>query len=76
MKRSDEYLFLLAAQREFEWLCKKIIHDGRDPYIVACEMTAQLSKYMRQMRELWEGSKHEKIRKSTRRQHTLEVQLA
>ena len=56
MKRSDEYLFLLAAQREFEWLCKKIIHDGQDPYIVACIMVEKLSKYMRQMRELWGGS--------------------
>jgi len=31
MKRSDEYLFLLAAQREFEWLCKKIIMFADTP---------------------------------------------
>jgi len=54
MTKDEQYLYIQGAQSEFELLCKKIVHDGRHPDIVACVMVDKLAKYMRQIQELWD----------------------
>jgi hypothetical protein len=52
---SDEmYLFLLAADREYDSLCRSIVHDGRDPFWVAEGMKQQLADYTKNLQALWE----------------------
>jgi len=54
MTVNEIYLFLLAADREFDTLCNDIVHDGRDPFWVAESMKQQLSDYIQKMQQLWE----------------------
>ena len=45
-----------SARKEFHFLCEKIIHDGRDPYIVAEAMLERLVSAMRDYKKLWEAA--------------------
>jgi hypothetical protein len=56
MNRDEIYLYLLAAQTEFEQLCRSIVHDGRDPYIVAGAMTEKLGTTVRRYQALWDAA--------------------
>jgi len=55
MTANEQYLYMQASQREFEWLCGKIVHDGRDPYIVACALTERLSRRLGELQNLWDS---------------------
>jgi hypothetical protein len=55
MTANEQYLYMQSAQREFEWLCGKIVHDGRDPYIVACALTEKLSRRLGELQALWDS---------------------
>lgn len=43
------YMYLLAAKLEFEALCKRIVHDGRDPELVASAMLERLAARIREL---------------------------
>ncbi|MDZ4341325.1 MAG: hypothetical protein U1E51_02675 [Candidatus Binatia bacterium] len=45
-----------AASNEFHHLCKTIVHDGRDPYIVAEAMLERLVQAMREYQALWDAA--------------------
>jgi hypothetical protein len=53
MKQDDLCMYVFAAQREFEWLCGQIIHDGRDPGLIALVMTDKLVRRVRELNDLW-----------------------
>jgi len=43
---------MLSARLEFEALCTRIVHDGRDPLIVAHALTRQLSERVAELQNL------------------------
>jgi hypothetical protein len=55
MTRDERFLFIQAAQNEFQWLAKKIVCDGRDPDIVAFAMTEKLALRLKELEQLWEN---------------------
>ena len=55
MTANEQYLYMQASQREFEWLCGKIVHDGREPHIVACALTERLSRRLGELQNLWDS---------------------
>lgn len=50
-----EKLYLDAARLEFHWLCQKIVHDGRDPFVVAEALFERLVKSNREYQTLWDA---------------------
>ena len=54
MNDNETFLFLLAARLEFEALCSKIVHDGRDSAIVAHALTEKLTASVAETRRLWQ----------------------
>ena len=55
MTNDAAFLYMQSTQREFEWLCGQIVCDGRDPHIVACALTEQVSRRLRELKSLWDG---------------------
>lgn len=52
----DDCMYYLAASEEFKWLCRAIVHDGRDPDLVAMAMTEKLQRRVREMQVLVKAS--------------------
>ena len=48
----DMFTDMLSARLEFEALCIRIVHDGRDPLIVAHALTQQLSEQVTELQNL------------------------
>ena len=55
MTEDEQFLYIQASQREFEWLCNKIVCNGRDPYLVACALNERLSRRIGELQNLWDG---------------------
>ncbi len=55
MNANERYLYLLAAEREFTCLCNRIVHDGRDPMMVAYGMCEQLAGHLAKYQTLLES---------------------
>ena len=55
MTANEHYLYIQAAQLEFDQLCKQIVHDGRDPAMVAYAMAERLNRHIREFRALWDA---------------------
>jgi len=49
------YLFLLAAEREYQWLLRKLGYDECDVDLRAFQMTQKLAEHRRYMDELWQS---------------------
>jgi len=56
MNEDEQFIFIHGAKAEFHWLCNKIVHDGRDPYLVAEAMLEELAKSMRGYQLLWDSA--------------------
>jgi hypothetical protein len=54
MTNDEIYLYMLSSRLELEWLLRKIIHDGRDPLIVAYALTEKLALHLNYYKNLWE----------------------
>ena len=71
MTANEHYLYIQAAQLEFDQLCKQIVHDGRDSGLVAYAMTDRLNRHIRELRALWDARpmKGERNGNQDRRHH-------
>jgi len=46
-----------AIRLEFESLCRRIVHDGRDPQLVADAMMQSLARRVDDLQRLWDTAK-------------------
>jgi len=61
MTSNEKYLYVLSTRIEFEQLCRKIVHDGRDPVMVAHGMVERLAEHLRELIFLVSSMKEENI---------------
>ena len=51
--QQDDFCYYLSTRLEFESLCLRIIHDGRDPLFVSHGMMERWKKLIREYEFLW-----------------------